>query len=89
MSMIYLIDVRKILKIFLERRRNYQPNIKLTVEMSPARILDTKLNYVNVIYRTMVQRKVIKLLIHWSSKALKRNANFTNTMQILVIATDQ
>ena len=89
MSMIYLTDVRKILKIFLERLSNYQSNIKLTVEISPARILDTKLNYVNVTYRTMVQRKVIKLLIHWSSKALKRNANFTNAMQILVIVTDQ
>ena len=89
MSMIYLTDVRKILKIFLERLSNYQSNIKLTVEISPARILDTKLNYVNVTYRTMVQRKVMKLLIHWSSKALKRNANFTNTMQVLVIVTDQ
>ena len=87
--MIYLTDVRKILKIFFERLSNYQSNIKLTVEISPARILDTKLNYVNVIYRTIVQRKVIKLLIHWSSKALKRNANFTNTMQVLVIVTDQ
>ena len=67
------------LKIFLERFSSYQPNIKVTVEINPAIFLDTKLNCVNVIYKTMAQRKVRKLLIHWSAKALKRyedNATF-------------
>lgn len=52
----------------LLRFNNYRQNI----EINQAYFLDTKLNCVNGIYKTMVHRKTAELLIYCSSKELKR-----------------
>ena len=60
-----------------EALNKYHKNIKLTVEKSPSKLLDTKLLINNGIYETQVYRKETKILTHWSSnipKRYKRNA---------------
>ena len=58
--------------VLFESLNNYHPNIKLTIELHPKKLLDTKLILVNDIYSTMVNRKSTKLPIPWSSKVPKR-----------------
>ena len=56
---------------------NKYKNIKLTVEKSPSKFLDTRLLISNGIYETQVYRKETKIARHWSSsipKRYKRNA---------------
>ena len=60
-----------------EALNKYHENIKLTVEKSPSKFLDTKLIINNGIYETQVYRKETKMPTHWSSnipKRYKRNA---------------
>ena len=60
-----------------EALSKYHKNIKLTVEKSPSKFLDTKLIINNGIYETQVYRKETKMPTHWSSnipKRYKRNA---------------
>ena len=60
-----------------EALNKYHKNIKLTVEKSPSKFLDTKLIINNGIYETQVYRKETKMPTHWSSnipKRYKRNA---------------
>ena len=60
-----------------EALNKYHKNIKLTVEKSPSKFLDTRLLINNGIYETQVYRKETKTPTHWSSnisKRYKRNA---------------
>ena len=60
-----------------EALNKYHKNIKLTVEKSPSKFLDTRLLIHNGIYETQVYRKETKTPTHWSSnisKRYKRNA---------------
>ena len=52
---------------------NYHENIKLTIEISPSKFLDTQLINIEGKYITKVHRKESKISIHWSSKIYKRN----------------
>ena len=51
---------------------NYHENIKLMIEISPSKFLDTQLINEDGKYITKVYRKESKIPIHWSSKILKR-----------------
>ena len=51
---------------------SYHPNIKLTIELSPSKFLDTKLTNISGIYKFNVHRKQTKLPIPWTSKVPKR-----------------
>ena len=56
---------------------NYHRNIKLTIEISPTKFLDTQLVNLNGKIETKVYRKPTKLPVPWSSnipKRYKRNA---------------
>ena len=60
-----------------EALKKYHKQIKLTVEKSSSKFLDTKLLINNGIYETQVYRKETKIPTHWSSnipKKYKRNA---------------
>ena len=50
---------------------NYHQNTKLTIEISPAKFLDTQLVNLNGNIETKVHRKINKLPIPWSSNILK------------------
>ena len=47
--------------------------MKLTIEVSPTKFLDTKLSCVYHIYKIMLHRKTAKVPIHWSLKVPKRH----------------
>ena len=51
---------------------NYYENIKLTLEISPSKFLDTQLINEDGKYITKVYRKESKIPIHWSSKIPKQ-----------------
>ena len=51
---------------------NKYKNIKLTVEKSPPKFLDTRLLINNGIYETQAHRKEIEIPTHWSSNIPKR-----------------
>ena len=55
-----------------EKLNNYHPRIKLTIEVSPAKLLDTSLNLNNGIYAFKEYRETTKRPTHWSSKIPKR-----------------
>ena len=55
-----------------EALNKYHENIKLTVEKSPSKLLDTKLLINNGIYETQLYRKETKIPTHWSSNIPKR-----------------
>ena len=55
-----------------EKLSNYHPKIKLTIEFSPTRFLNTGLHLSNGIYDFKVYRKTTKQPKHWSSKVPKR-----------------
>ena len=60
-----------------EALNRYHKNIKLTVEKSPSKFLDTRLLINNGIYETQVYRKETKIPTHWCSNIpirYKRNA---------------
>ena len=62
---------------FYEALNKYHKNIKLTLEKSPSKFLDTRLLINNGIYETQVYRKETKIPTYWSSstpKKYKRNA---------------
>ena len=61
---------------------NYHHNIKLTIEISPTKFLDTKLINSEGKYITKVHRKQAKLPIHWSSKVPKRYKRNTITIDL-------
>ena len=66
--MIYFTNARKMLKIFFLKDSTISHQIiELATEISPAKFLNTKLNYVNG-YNTIVHRKKTKLPMHWLSK---------------------
>ena len=50
---------------------NYHQNIKLTLELTPKRVLDTNLEFQNGILITSVHRKETKLPTPWNSKIPK------------------
>ena len=52
--------------------KNYFRNIKLTIEISPARFLDTQLVNLNAKIETKIYRKLNKLPAPWSSNIPKR-----------------
>ena len=47
-------------------------NIKLTIEISPIKFLDTHLHNKDGIYVTKIYRKEVKVSAHWSSQIPKR-----------------
>ena len=50
--------------VLFEALNNFQPNIKLTVEVNPVKILDTKIIFNNEsVVRTKVHRKIRKLYL--------------------------
>ena len=51
---------------------NYHPNINLTLELNPKRLLDTNLEFENGILITSVHRKETKLPTPWDSKIPKK-----------------
>ena len=55
-----------------EALNKYHKNIKLTVEKSPSKFLDTRLLINNGIYETQVYRKETKIPTHWCSSITKR-----------------
>ena len=55
-----------------EALNKYHENIKLTIEKSPSKLLDTKLLINNGIYETQLYRKETKIPTHWSSNIPKR-----------------
>ena len=57
---------------------SYHENIKLTIEISPSKFLDTLLINLEGKYITKVHRKESKLPIHWSSKIPKQSKRNTN-----------
>ena len=61
---------------------NYHENIKLMIEISPSKFLDTQLINVEGKYITKVPRKESKIPIHWSSKMPKRNKRNTITTNL-------
>ena len=63
-------------KLF-EKLNNYHPNIKLIIEVTPSKFLDTEIMIKNGIIETSVVVKESKIPNHWSSavsKRYKRNA---------------
>ena len=59
-----------------EKLNNYHPNIKLTIEVNPNKVLDTKIMIKNGIIETSAVVKEAKIPNHWSSavpKKYKRN----------------
>ena len=73
------------------RLDNYHRNIKLTIEISPVKFLDTKLVNLNGKIETKVYRKLNKLPVPWSSnipKRYKRNAINGDLHRAKRIATD-
>ena len=70
---------------------NYHRNIKLTIEISPTKFLDTQLVNLNGKIETKVYRKPTKLPVPWSSnipKRYKRNAINGDLHRSTRIATD-
>ena len=70
---------------------NYHRNIKLTIEISPVKFLDTQLVNLNGKIETKVYRKLNKLPVPWSSnipKRYKRNAINGDLHRAKRIATD-
>ena len=70
---------------------NYHRNIKLTIEISPTKFLDTQLINLNGKIETKVYRKPTKLAAPWSSsipKRYKRNAINGDLHRSKRIATD-
>ena len=55
-----------------EKLNNYHPKIKLTIEVSPTKFLDTIFCLNNSIYDFKVYMKTTKQRTHWSSKTPKR-----------------
>ena len=58
--------------VLFDRLNDYHPNIKLTIELNPCKFLDTKLTYINGVYKFNVNRKSTKLPTPWDSKIQKR-----------------
>ena len=70
---------------------SYHKNIKLTIEVSPTKFLDTYLCNKNGVYITQVHRKETKIPTHWSScipKRYKRNSIKIDLYRAKRIATD-
>ena len=61
---------------------NYHENIKLTIEISPSKFLDTKLINVEGKYIAKVHRKESKIPIHLSSKIPKQYKRNTITTDL-------
>ena len=57
-------------------------NIKLTIEISPSKFLDTQLINIEGEYIAKVHRKESKIPIHWSSKIPKRCKRNTITKNV-------
>ena len=73
------------------RLDNYHRNIKLTIEISPVKFLDTKLVNLNGKIEIKVYRKLNKLPVPWSSnipKRYKRNVINGDLHRAKRIATD-
>ena len=71
--MIYTIDEKSTKKDYLyEALNKYHKNVKLTVEKSSSKLLDTRFLINNGIYETQVCRKETKKPTHWSSNIPKR-----------------
>ena len=56
----------------VDRLNNYHPNAKLTIEVNPSKLLDTKLTNINGAYKFNIYRKNTKLPSPWASKTPKR-----------------
>ena len=61
---------------------NYHENVKLTIEISPSKFLDTQLINIEGKYIIKVHRKESKIPIHWSSKIPKRYKRNTITIDL-------
>ena len=70
--MIYTIDEKSTKKDDLyEALNKYHKNVKLTVEKSSSKFLDTRFLINNGIYETQVYRKETNIPTHWSSSIPK------------------
>ena len=70
--MIYTIDEKSTKKDYLyEALNKYHKNVKLTVEKSSSKFLDTRFLINNGIYETQVCMKETKIPTHWSSNIPK------------------
>ena len=58
--------------VLFDRLNNYNPNIKLTIEVNPSKFLDNKLTNINGAYKFNIYRKNTKLPSPWTSKTPKR-----------------
>ena len=58
--------------VLFDQSNSYHPNIKLTIEVNPSNVLDTKLTNINGTYKFNVYRKNTKLTSPWTSKTTKR-----------------
>ena len=56
-----------------DRLNNYHPNIELTIEVNPRKILDIKLTNINDTYKFNVYQKNTKLPSSWTSNTPKRS----------------
>ena len=55
-----------------DQLNNYHPNNKLTIEVNPRKLLDTKLTNIRGAYKFNVYRKNTKFSSPWTSKTPKR-----------------
>ena len=58
--------------VLFDQLNNYHPNIKLTREVNPRKVLDTKFTNINGVYKSNVYWKHTKLLSPWISKSPER-----------------
>ena len=58
--------------VFFDRLNSYHQNIKLTIEVNPSKVLNTKFTNINGTYKFNVYRKNTKLPSPWTSKTPKR-----------------
>ena len=58
--------------VLLDRLNSYHSNIKLTIEVNPSKILDTKLTNINGTYKFNVYWKNTKLPLPWTSNTPNR-----------------
>ena len=67
-----------------DRFNNYHLNIKLTIEVNPSKVLDTKLTNINGAYKFNVYRKNTKLPSHGPPK-LQNAINKIQSMMIFIV----
>ena len=79
---IFITDIGKMNLMKFHALNNYHENIKLTIEISPSKFLETQIIYVEGKYITKFHRKESKIPIHWSSKIPERYKRNTITTDL-------